>query len=89
MPDVNDSERLHSIPGSVPSNFNSIEAGAFAFRNQWALDIDFVEHPPFFKISDTHYAATWLLDKRSPKVNTPELILNRWATYKQKWGKIN
>lgn len=45
---------------------------AFAPRNHYALDIDFKEEPPFFKLSDTHYAATWLLHPYAPRVEMPE-----------------
>ena len=50
---------------------------AFAARNKYALKIDFEEEPPMFKISDTHYAATWLLDPRAPKVEMPKIIKDR------------
>lgn len=29
-----------------------------------------------FKISETHYAKTWLLDPRAPKVKKPTIIRN-------------
>lgn len=82
MPDVNLSERLYSIPGSVPSTFNDIKGDAFAYRNQYALDIDFIEHPPFFKISATHFAASWLWEKRAPQIKPPKIILERWKQFK-------
>ncbi len=41
---------------------------AFAVRNKYAMRIDYEEMPPMFKITDTHYAATWLLDRRAPKI---------------------
>ena len=44
---------------------------AFACRNEYALDVDYEEEPPMFRITDTHYAATWLLDPRAPKVVPP------------------
>ena len=44
---------------------------AFACRNEYALDIDYEEAPPMFRITDTHYAATWLLDERAPEVTSP------------------
>lgn len=81
MPDVNLSERLYSIPGSVPSNFNDIVGDAFANRNNYALDIDFIEHPPFFEISKTHYVASWIYDKRAPKIKPPKVILDRWKQF--------
>ena len=46
----------------------------FAPRNPYALEIDFVKEPPMFKVSDTHYAKTWLLDPRAPKVERPAII---------------
>ena len=67
-------ETLYSITGTPPSLFNEIKGDAFAPRNPFALQIDFVEEPPMFKVSDTHYAKTWLLDPRSPKVERPAII---------------
>ena len=65
---------LTYIPGTPPSLFNEIKGDAFAPRNKFALKIDFVKEPPFFKVSDTHYAKTWLLDERAPEVEKPEEI---------------
>ena len=67
---------LYYITGTPPSRYNKILGDAFAPRNKYALKIDFVEEPPFFKVSDTHYAKTWLLDPRAPKVEKPEVINN-------------
>ena len=67
-------ETLYSIPGTPPSLFNEIKGDAFAPRNPYAMEIDFVKEPPMFKVSDTHYAKTWLLDPRSPKVERPAII---------------
>ena len=69
-------EDLFYITGTPPSLYNKIKGDAFAPRNIYALKIDFEEEPPFFKISDTHYAKTWLLDPRAPKVEKPEVIQN-------------
>ena len=69
-------EELFSIQGTPPSLYNKIIGDAFAPRNQYALAIDLVKEPPVFKVSDTHYAKTWLLDPRAPKVETPEIIRN-------------
>ena len=30
--------------------------------------------PPYFEVSPTHKARTWLLDPRAPKVEPPEVI---------------
>lgn len=67
-------ENLYSIPGTPPSLFNKIQGDAFAERNQYAMEIDFVKEPPMFKVSETHYAKTWLLDPRAPKVERPSII---------------
>ncbi len=65
---------LYYITGTPPSLYNVIKGDAFAPRNKFALNIDFEQEPPFFKITDTHYAKTWLLDPRAPKVEKPEVI---------------
>lgn len=62
---------LQTIPGMPPTLIDPPEGDAFACRNEYALAIDYVEEPPMFRISDTHYAATWLLDPRAPKVERP------------------
>jgi len=67
-------ENLYSITGTPPSLFNKIVGDAFAPRNPYAMEIDFVKEPPMFKVSDTHYAKTWLLDKRAPKIERPAII---------------
>ena len=64
-------DRLYTIPGMPPSLINPPPGDAFAPRNEYALAIDYVEEPPLFKITDTHYAATWLLDPRAPKITPP------------------
>lgn len=69
-------DRLYSIPGSPPSLFYHIQGDAFANRNPYAMKIDFEEEPPFFQISETHKAKTWLLDPRAPKVEKPAAIQN-------------
>ena len=68
--------RLYSITGTPPSLYNEIVGDAFAPRNPHCLKIDTLLEPPMFKVSDTHYAKTWLLDPRSPKVEKPEGIRN-------------
>ena len=67
---------LFSIPGTPPSLYNKIIGDAFAPRNQYAMAIDLKEEPPMFKVSDTHYAKTWLLDPRAPKTEAPKNIQN-------------
>ncbi|HFW4798669.1 TPA: ABC transporter ATP-binding protein [Salmonella enterica subsp. diarizonae serovar 60-67:z35:-] len=66
--------RLHCIPGNPPNLINLPTGDAFAPRNEFALDIDFQQTPPMFSISQTHSAATWLLDRRAPKISPPVII---------------
>ncbi len=78
---------LYYITGTPPSLYNKIIGDAFAPRNEHALKIDFVEEPPFFKVSDTHYAKTWLLDPRAPKLEKPEVINNLHEKIKKMTSK--
>ena len=66
--------QLYSITGTPPSLYNSIVGDAFAPRNPYCLKIDTLLEPPMFKVTDTHYAKTWLLDPHAPKVEKPEGI---------------
>ena len=67
-------EALFAIPGTPPTLFNEIVGDAFAPRNHYALNIDFEEEPPFFQVSPTHYAKTWLLDPQAPVADPPEAV---------------
>lgn len=67
---------LYSITGTPPSLYNSIVGDAFAPRNPYCMKIDTLEEPPMFKVTDTHYAKTWLLHPDAPKVEKPEGIQN-------------
>lgn len=69
-------DNLYAIGGTPPSLHHEIVGDAFAPRNPHALNIDFEEEPPFFKLSDTHFAKTWLLDPRAPKVQRPLPLQN-------------
>ena len=69
-------EDLYAIKGTPPNLFNTIRGDAFAPRNPNALKIDFEHRPPYFEVSPTHKARTWLLDPRSPKVEPPAIIRN-------------
>ncbi len=70
-------ERLYTIPGSPPNLLHPVAGDAFAPRNRYALKIDKRAEPPMFRVSDTHWAATWLLDERAPKVEMPEELKHR------------
>lgn len=65
------SGKLKSIPGMPPTLVDPPKGDAFACRNEYALAIDYDEMPPMFQITPTHFAATWLLDERAPKINPP------------------
>jgi oligopeptide transport system ATP-binding protein len=84
VPDLETKDKLLSIPGTPPDMLFPPKGDAFAERNEFALKIDFEEHPPFFKVSDTHYAATWLLHENAPKVEMPKIISDRIARFKQR-----
>ena len=65
---------LYSITGTPPSLYNKIVGDAFAPRNPYCMKIDTLEEPPMFQVSETHFAKTWLLDPRAPKIEKPEII---------------
>ena len=67
---------LKTIPGMPPTLIDPPVGDAFACRNEYALEIDYHQQPPMFQITDTHYAATWLLDPRAPQIEKPALIQN-------------
>lgn len=78
MPSIDDGkESLYAIPGSPPNLLNKVVGDPFAERNLYAMNIDFRVEPPMFKITDTHYAATWLLHENSPKVSMPKQLKER------------
>lgn len=79
MPDLDtdSSDELISIPGIPPDMRFPPKGDAFAQRNSMAMKIDFEEQPPMFKISETHYAATWLLHPDAPKMEVPEIVRKR------------
>lgn len=64
-------DMLYTIPGMPPALIDPPRGDAFACRNEYALAIDYQENPPMFQLSETHFAATWLLDERSPKIIPP------------------
>ena len=82
IPDVDSKERLDAIPGTPPNLIYPPKGDAFALRSKYAMKIDFKKEPPLFKVSDTHYAATWLLDPRAPKVEMPAIVKTRIETAK-------
>ncbi len=84
MPNLATSNRLDAIPGTPPNMIYPPKGDAFAPRNRFALEIDLEQEPPLFKVSDTHYAATWLLHPDAPKVEVPETV----KVLREKRGKV-
>jgi len=89
MPDLDTNEKLDAIPGTPPNMIYPPVGDAFAARNKYALKIDFEQQPPMFQVSDTHYAATWLLHPDAPKVELPKVIRERIERMKAKGGNAD
>jgi oligopeptide transport system ATP-binding protein len=88
MPTLDSSdEELYAIPGSPPDLLKPPKGDAFAPRNKFALEIDTVMEPPMFKVSDTHYAATWLLHEDAPKIEPPESVKRRMQGFSKMEGE--
>ncbi len=86
MPNLETEGELYAIPGTPPNLLYPPKGDAFAPRNEYALEIDFEKQPPMFKVSDTHYAATWLLHPDAPKVEPPLVIRERKKRYEASRG---
>ncbi len=85
MPSLATSEKLDAIGGTPPNLTQKIKGDAFAPRNKYAMQIDLEQAPPMFKVTDTHFAATWLLHPNAPKVTPPKAVLE----IKKKRGKAH
>ena len=77
IPDIDSKERLEAIPGTPPNMIFPPVGDAFALRSRYAMSIDFKQEPPYFKVTDTHYAKTWLLHPDAPKVEMPKIVSER------------
>lgn len=75
---------LYGIKGNPPNLSSEIKGDAFAMRNPNALKIDFIKKPPYFHISPTHKAKTWLLDPRAPSINPPKSIYKLREIFRRK-----
>ena len=87
IPDVDSKEKLEAIPGTPPDMVHPPVGDAFALRSKYAMAIDFKYEPPYFKVSDTHYAATWLLYPGAPKVEMPQIVKTRIANALKGYNK--
>ena len=84
MPDLETKGRLTAIPNSPPDMLSPILGDAFAERDTQAIELDFERQPPFFKVSETHYAATWSLHPYAPKRELPDALRKRIARIKRR-----
>ena len=84
MPDLDTKDVLEAIPGTPPNMIYPPKGDAFAERNKYAMQIDFEEQPPMFKISDTHFAATWLLHPNAPDIPPPKAVTDRIKRMREK-----
>lgn len=88
MPDLETADdRLYSIPGSPPNLLHEPVGDAFAARNRFAMVIDKKAEPPLFKVSETHYAATWLLHPDAPAFEMPKELKERLERAKEEAAK--
>lgn len=88
MPDLETADdRLYSIPGSPPNLLHEPVVDAFAARNRFAMVIDKKAEPPLFKVSETHYAATWLLHPDAPAFEMPKELKERLERAKKEAAK--
>ena len=79
IPDSESSDDLTSIQGTPPNMLTPPKGDAFAPRNKYAMKIDFEVEPPMFKITETHYAATWLLSADAPRIEIPQDVREKGA----------
>ncbi|MDE5552986.1 MAG: ABC transporter ATP-binding protein [Malacoplasma sp.] len=87
LPDENSRDELLSIPGSPPNMLDIPKGDPFAERNKYALKIDFEKEPPMFKITNTHWAATWLLHEKFKGMSIPKEIKNKIEVAKKSFMK--
>jgi len=87
--DTEGKDELEAIPGTPPNMLYPPVGDAFAPRNPYAMKIDFEREPPLFKVSDTHYAATWLLHPDAPKTEMPASLKKRIERQLKEAGELN
>ena len=89
MPTLEITETLYAIPGTPPDLLDPPKGDAFAPRNAFAMKIDTELEPPYFKVSETHLAATWLLHPDAPAVEPPPEIKARQKIYEEKFAPLH
>lgn len=88
MPNLDTKGELISIPGSPPNLMNPPKGDPFAARNEYAMAIDYQLEPPMYQITDTHYAASWLLHEKAPKIAPPVSVNEKGISLVQKSVEI-
>ncbi len=89
MPDLDTKESLEAIQGTPPNMVYPPKGDAFAERNQYALAVDFEKEPPLFQVSETHWAATWLLHPKAPKIDPPKSVTDRIRRMRERGEAAN
>ena len=77
MPDLDTKGKLDAIPGTPPNMLLPPRGDAFAARNNYAIALDYEQEAPFFKISETHSAKTWLAHESAIDVEPPKTVADR------------
>ena len=88
IPDIDSKEKLEAIPGTPPDMIYPPKGDAFADRSKYAMKIDYEVEPPYFEVSPTHYAATWLLHPDAPKVEMPKIVSERIKNNLEAYKKL-
>ena len=85
MPDLaTKTNKLYSIPGNPPNMAKEMTGDPFYPRNAYALHIDREKEPDLMKVTDSHFAATWLLSEDSPAYTLPAELVERIERMKGK-----
>ena len=84
-----ENDRLYAIPGSPPDLLDPPKGDAFYPRNEFALKIDAELEPPYFELSDTHKAATWMLAPQETVIAPPAEIQRRWDIFRKKQNQYS
>ncbi|MCL6603707.1 MAG: ABC transporter ATP-binding protein [Paenibacillus sp.] len=78
---------LTAIPGSPPDLLKPPVGDAFAVRSSYAMEIDYKQEPPLYKVSDTHLVKSWLLHPYAPAMEMPEVVKKKHRILKGVYEK--
>lgn len=76
-------DKTTTIQGKMPTDISEIEGDIFAPRSEYALEVDFIKKPSWYKISKTHFVKSWLYDEKAPRIEPPKFIVERWKKWKK------